>query len=192
MDPPWKHRGCANVVANNRLASKLILDSSLITGTWFGVQSKNIQLTAIMFRLTADAFFPKAVISELLMFDCSHLAGASLQYLKWAVLDQKQQPVDVQSSDMSSNLYNKKWGWNARNNVWKVFYKDLVFFNPSEQCHCFVLQPPSRQDFCSDVILLPGQISWSDYFHSQGQGRVKWCCMMGNVVVKRTGVCPGF
>lgn len=27
------------------------------------------------------------------------------------------------------------------------------FLNPSEQCHCFVLQSPSLADFCRYVIL---------------------------------------
>lgn len=48
-------------------------------------------------------------------------------------------------------------------------FKVLLFLDPYERCHCFVLQPPSFAAFCSYVVLLLSQISWSDYFSQRGE-----------------------
>lgn len=48
-------------------------------------------------------------------------------------------------------LLRQNGGKSALFRVTKVFLK-CHFLNPSEQCHCFVLQSPSLTDFCSYVI----------------------------------------
>lgn len=85
---------------------------------------------------------------------------------------------------MSADSSTSNGGKSALFRVAKLLLK-CHFLNPSEQCHCFVLQSPSLTDLCSDVILLPGRISWSDYFQSRGQSDRRCWCIMGNAVFMR-------